>query len=562
MASARYELMTVERIRRLDGRQHVPEQSSIVNRLAKIRGQSFDVAIIGGGIVGCGIARDASRRGLSVVLFEQHDFGSGTTAASTRIVHGGLRYLERADFRLVRLDLRERETLLRIAPHLVKPLQFLIPFYGAGLVQRLKLRIGLALYDALSFDSSLPRRSIISADDAKSLYPVVDRPALRGAAAYYDARIDFPERLCVENLVDARAHGAQAFNYVEGTAPLRIGSAMSGVRVRDRLTSDEVEIRARMTVNASGPWLERVAGILTPKPPGRIRTTKGIHIVCPSMTEHALVLFSRVDGRLMFAIPRLGHTWIGTTDTDYTGDPRDAVALREEVDYVIESVRHVFPTLSVDDVAYTTAGVRALVMQRGSASSVSRMHKVVDGELTGTPGLVSILGGKITGYRSIARDATDLLCRHLGVTHRSDTADAPLPGAPLSNQPPPDAVTHLYDVYGARASEVLQIARARPALAMPLSPRYPVIGAEAAFAVRAEYCATLADFVRRRSLLGASLDQGWDAVPAAASILAEELGWSPAERTRQIEAYRRDIEKTQTFRNSVLGRAAGGNGVG
>src|SRR5918994_3838024 len=238
------------------------------NRLTAIDGQAFDVAVIGGGIVGCGVARDAALRGLRVVLIEKHDFGSGTTSASTRIVHGGLRYLQTADFRLVRMDLRERETLLRIAPHLVKPLEFVIPFRDVSAWQQLKLRLGLALYDVLAFGSSLPRHRT--------------RP---GEAAYYDARIDSPERLTLETLVDAGAHGAQALNYIEVTGAVHQGNALAGVRVRDRLTGADATIRARITVNASGPWFESVARTIADHLPGRIRTTKGVHVVCPPLID-------------------------------------------------------------------------------------------------------------------------------------------------------------------------------------------------------------------------------------------------------------------------------------
>jgi glycerol-3-phosphate dehydrogenase len=502
-----------------------------VTRFSALQGQAFDVAIVGGGIVGCGVARDAALRGLRVALFEQHDFGSGTTSASTRIVHGGLRYLETADLRLVRLDLRERQTLLRIAPHLVKPLEFVIPFRDVSRFNRLKLRAGLALYDALAGASTLPRHRMQDGD-----------------AAYYDARIDSPERLCVENVVDAGAHGALAFNYVEVTGALREGHAVAGVRVRDVMSGEQAEVRARVTVNAGGPWFERIAGVMTGTLPGRIRTTKGVHLVCPPLTDRAEVLFSSVDGRLMFAIPRLGLTWLGTTDTDYAGDPADAVASREDVQYIVHSLKRAFPDLTSNHVLYTTAGVRALVMQGGSASSVSRMHRIVDGAHAGTPGLVSILGGKITGYRAIAEEATDAVCRALGAARRSTTAEELLPGGHGSRPSGTDRMAaHLYDVYGSRAALVQQLAASQPALARPLAPAYPDIAAQVVFAVRHEHCATVGDFLRRRSLLGATADQGWMAAPSVADVMQAELGWSDERRNREIEAYARDIERTQKF---------------
>lgn len=525
-------------------------QSKRVTRLAGIPAEPFDIAIIGGGIIGCGIARDAALRGLRVALFERRDFGSGTTSASTRIVHGGLRYLEMLDFRLVRLDLRERETLLRIAPHLVKPLEFLIPFFNDTPVSRLKLRAGLALYDALSYDKSLPSRRSLSAEEARASDIALRNRDVRGAVAYHDARVESPERLALENVIEAAEHGAVVVNYCEVVATTMRNGAIRGIRVRDTIDGGEVEIDARAVVNATGAWFEPVAQALTGRRPGRVRTTKGIHIVCPPVTDGALVLFSRVDKRLMFAIPRAGHTWIGTTDTDYQGDPADARATRDEVEYLLESVRGVFPALALDDVLYTTAGVRALVMHGGTESSVSRMHKVVDGEPLAPAGMISVLGGKITGYRAIAEDVTDAACRRLGVPHRrSVTAGTPLPGArgavPAGHT---GVMSHLYELYGSRASQVMAIASSAPALELPLSPRYPDIAAQVVFGVRSEHCVRLSDFIRRRTLLGASTDQGWDAARPAAAVMASELGWTADRTAAELNAYRIEIEHTRAFR--------------
>lgn len=533
-----------------------------VNRLAGLEREQFDVAIIGGGIIGCGIARDAALRGLRVALVERRDFGSGTTSASTRIVHGGLRYLEMLDFRLVRLDLRERETLLRIAPHLVRPLEFLIPFLDGDRVSPLKLRLGLALYDALSFDKTLPSRRWLPRSEAQASDPALLRPDVRGAAAYHDARVDSPERLALENVLQAAEHGARVFNYCEVVTNAPALTAFRGgpagvteIRVRDTLDESEAILRARVVVNATGAWFERASATLTGRAPGRVRTTKGIHIVVPPVTNRALVLYSRLDGRLLFAIPRAGFTWIGTTDTDYQGDPADARATRADVEYLIESVRGVFPALRPDGVLYTTAGVRALVRRPGRASSVSRMHKVIEGEPVAPPGVISVLGGKITGYRAIAEEVTDAVCRRLGAhDRRSVTADTPLPGARGSG-PSDDGVvkvpSHLYDLFGTRAAGVVALAQSTAGLERPLSTKYPDIAAEVVFSVRFEHCVRLSDFLRRRTLLGASGDQGWDAAAPAAAVMAAELGWSAARVAEEIDMYRRDIAATQAFRNAL-----------
>jgi len=529
-------------------------RSSHVSRLSGLEGEHFDVVVIGGGIIGCGIARDAALRGLRVALIERRDFGSGTTAASTRIVHGGLRYLEMFDFRLVRLDLKEREILLRIAPHLVRPLEFLIPFFGGTRLLPLKMRTGLALYDALSFDKTLPSRRWLSAARAQEADVFLRRADIRGAAAYYDARIDSPERLALENVLDAQAHQAHAFNYCEAVAISNDGGRLTGIRVRDLTGLTEASVSTRVVVNATGAWVDSVTARLTSRNPHALRTTKGIHIVCPPMNERALVLFSKVDGRLLFAIPRRGLTWIGTTDTDYSGDPAKARATRSDVEYIIRSVRDVFPALDLADVLYTTAGVRALVKRPGSESSVSRMHRVVDGEPFGPSGLISVLGGKITAYRAIAEEVTDLICRRLGVPKRpSATATTPLPGAltpptPAQKQDKGELLRHLYDLYGCDAQKVMALAEAETELHSPLSPKYKDIGAQVVYGVRNEHCVRLGDFLRRRTLLGASDDQGWDAAEAAAALMGRELNWSARRQQEEIARYGREIAATQAFR--------------
>jgi glycerol-3-phosphate dehydrogenase len=527
-----------------------------VGRVSGLQSEQFDVVVVGGGIIGCGIARDAALRGLRVALFEKRDFGSGTTSASTRIVHGGLRYLEMLDFRLVRMDLRERETLLRTAPHLVRPLEFMIPFFGADVTRALKLRVGLALYDALSVGNSLPRRRWLSAAEAQSADASLAAARARSAAAYYDARVDSPERLALENVIAAQEHGASALNYCQVTGVRTEGGRVTGVRVRDALDGTEADVTAPVVVNVTGAWFEPVTAALTSRTPRRIRTTKGIHIVVPPLTSRALVLFSQVDRRLLFAIPRGGLTWIGTTDTDYDGDPADARATRADVAYLLASVRHVFPSIQTGDVLATTAGVRALVRQPGAESSVSRMHKVIDGGTVGPDGMISVLGGKITGYRAIAEEATDAVCRRLGATdRRSVTAETLLPGARgrqavAAGEPPDGPVpSHLEELYGTRAGEVLAVARSAPHLARPLSPKYPDIAAQVVFGVTREHCRRLSDFMRRRTLLGAAADQGWDAARPAATLMGAQLAWSPSRVEEEIEDYRREIAATLAFRH-------------
>jgi glycerol-3-phosphate dehydrogenase len=531
------------------------------SRLAALAGVRFDVVVIGGGIIGAGIARDAATRGLRVALFEKADFGGGTTAGSTRLIHGGLRYLEMLDFGLVRMDLRERETLLRIAPHLVKPLEFIMPFYGSSLFYRCKMKLGMTLYDLLSYDKSLPRHRFLTPAELKEMEPNLCRQDLQGAMVYFDAQANSPERLCLENIIDAGEHGAQTFNYTEVTGALSAGEVLHGVRVRDLLSDDrtEVSVKSRVVVNASGAWFDRVASKLTE--PGRttqIRTTKGIHIACPPVANRAIVVFSRVDGRLMFVIPWLGYSWIGTTETDFDGDPATAHATSEDVDYVLRSVTEYLPTLDTTQIYFSNAGVRALVKNKGSKSSVSRRHRITGGAQAGAGNLISVLGGKITGYRAIAEDAVDAVCAKLNVNAPCVTAATALPGAREDVKPAvsraglkSEAITHLCELYGSRANQVMQLAASWEHLREPLSPHGHDIEAQVIFAARTEQCARLVDFLLRRTLLGFSEDQGQSAVARAAALLAEELAWSPERTSAEISLYQGHISTTQGFRGAA-----------
>lgn len=532
------------------------------SRLTALAGETFDVVVIGGGIIGAGIARDAAIRGLRVALFEKHDFGSGTTAGSTRLIHGGLRYLEMLDFGLVRMDLRERETLLRIASHLVKPLEFILPFYGSSLFYRCKMRMGMMLYDLLSYDKSLPRHRFLTPAELKNMEPNLCQQDLQGAMVYFDAQANLPERLCLENIIDACEHGAQTFNYAEVTSALYTGEGIQGIRVRDLLSDDrtDVSIKSRVVVNASGAWFDRVAGKLTDSDCSpQIRTTKGVHIACPPVTKRAVVIFSRVDGRLMFVIPWLGYSWIGTTDTEFAADPATAHATSEDVDYVLRSVTDYFPTLDPTQIHFSNAGVRALVKKPGRQSSVSRRHRIADGAQSGAANLISVLGGKITGYRAIAEEVVDAVCAKLNVSAPCRTATKALPGAREAVSPSDvsksglksKTVTYLFELYGSRATEVIQLAASGAHLREPLSPHAPDVAAQVVFAVRTEQCARLVDFLLRRTLFGFSQDQGQSAVARAAALLAEELRWSPERMSEEISLYEDYIVASQAFRGAA-----------
>ena len=381
-------------------------------------------------MAGAGAARDLALRGLSVALVDKGDFASATTARSSKLIHGGLRYLELFDFGLVRESLAERERLGRLAPHLVRPLPFLVPIYRDSSRGLIKVRIGLTLYDWLTPGRTRERYRVLKAVDALSLEPGIRSEDLRGAGYYFDDLLLYPERLCLENVLSACRHGARAFNYAQVEEVRRDpGGVPDGVRVRDLLTGTVATLGARVIVNATGPWVDELrarAGV-SERGAHILRRTKGIHCLLPRLTERA-IYHSTSDDRMIFVIPWRDFSLVGTTDTDFDGDLDRVHATRAEVDYLLGEVRHAVPDPRVvpGEVIYTYAGVRPLSFEEGRrASDVSRAHKVV-GEAGGR--FLSITGTKLTCFRSLAEELGDRVSRVLGRAAPSRTARLSLDG--------------------------------------------------------------------------------------------------------------------------------------
>jgi glycerol-3-phosphate dehydrogenase len=541
--------------------------------------QTFDLVVIGGGIVGCGIARDAALRGLRVALFEKEDFGSGTSSRSTRLIHGGLRYLELLDFGLVRQDLREREILLRTAPHRVKPLTFLVPLYRRSGFYRLKLRVGMRLYDLLSYGKSLPNHRFLNAAETLRIEPGLAREGLQGAALYMDAQADLPERLCLDNALDAVEHRACLYNHTEVIGLLRGQEGrVEGVTVRDMLTGEEAQARGTVVVNAAGPWLDRLEARLTDQEAQHLRLTKGIHFAAPPAVQHALVLFAPQDARLMFVIPWLGYSWVGTTDTDFVGDLETVRATGEEVRYLLDAARPALPAADWRTVYYAQAGVRALVREAGAEreSDVSRKHRLIEHTAEeGLAGLISVLGGKLTAYRQIAAETVNM-ARWIILRQRDGdmmlyryrlaptvTDKRPLPGGDFNNAEALlaeacrraqavgltwEQAAHLVRLYGTRYTEALDRIQAQPELRQPIAVGIPNVRAEIIIAIEREFARTAADVLMRRTGLFFQPDQGRAALPVVIEMCAQRLGWDAARRQAEIAAYEAQIALTQAFR--------------
>ena len=376
--------------------------------LSKFSGTTFDLLIVGGGIVGAGIAWDASLRGLSCALIEQGEFASGTSSKTTKLIHGGLRYLEQLDFGLVRESLKERQTLFRIAPQLVRPLPFLIPVRGRNPRPWLLVRLGIALYDWLAGPPPEQRHRFLRGNEAEKAEPALKGGEVERAAVYTDGQMD-DAGLVLAVLEAAERSGVVLANHVRVVGWRMEQGRVQGAEVEDAQGNGRFSIRARQVVNATGPWADQLRRLADPVAAAIVRPSKGIHLVYPSLgLRHALVLSSERDGRIFFLIPWKGQTLIGTTDTDYEGDPGRAEATPEEIDYLIQGTNRCLPSLRIqrERVISTFAGVRPLVAREGKDPwAISRRHLIHEDP----NGLISVVGGKFTTFRKIAEEVVDRL---------------------------------------------------------------------------------------------------------------------------------------------------------
>jgi len=538
------------------------------NRLAGLDGAALDAVVIGGGMAGAGVARDLALRGASVALFEKGDFASGTSSKSSKLIHGGLRYLELGDFKLVRESLREKKTLERLAPHLVRPLPFLVPIYRGAPRGLITVRIGMWLYDLLTPGKTTERYRVLRPVDTLTMEPSVRAEDLRGAGYYFDDLLLYPERLCLENVLSAARHGARAFNYCEVEEFVHGRRGIEGVKVRDLLSGQVQLVRAATIVNCAGPWVDRVRAMakVADRSPRVVRTTKGIHCLLPRMTDRAVYLSAR-DERMIFVIPWREFSLVGTTDTDFEGDPDRLWATREEVTYLLEEVAKVLPDkrATFDNVSYTYAGVRPLSFEPGaSASKVSRDHKVIPEGPDGR--FFSVTGTKLTCFRSLAEDVGNRVMGALGRRLASRTAQLALDGTDegvgkiearvwmdVSEEMAATGLSRgtlrtLVETYGRAYPRVLELGRKLPDGFERLCPSNPEIVAQLHHALREELAVSLQDVLLRRTGIGQSRCQGLDCAESIAGRMAELGGWSKRRLDAELEAYSQHVERSRRFR--------------
>ena len=535
--------------------------------LANLGSRRFDVLVVGGGITGVGVARDAALRGMNVALVERDDFASGTSSRSSRLVHGGLRYLEHGHLHLVFESSLERRRLLELAPHLVRPLEFIWPVYEGARVPRWKLGAGLFLYDLLALFRNVAPHRRLDPDEVLAREPRLRAEDLTGGASYFDAATD-DARLTLATALGAHEAGATVANHAGVRRLLVTRGRTGGAIVADSIGGSEVSVRARIVVNAAGPWSDEIRRLDEPTARATLRGTKGVHVTVPRDrigNHNALTLLSPVDGRVMFLLPGDTHAVIGTTDTETDASPDDVRASRDDVDYLLRTANHFFPaaSLTAEDVVCAWAGIRPLVAGRfgTDASAASREHEITVSER----GVVSVSGGKLTTYRAMSAEVVDVVERELGrVATPSETARVPLPGGDFDSfeqeveralRTLGGSVTsgmtgvaehaeQLVRAYGSRWKAVWAPVRDDPSLAEPLVAGLPYMRAEVAYAVSDEMAVTLADaLVRRTHVAFESRDHGRGAAPIAADIAGERLGWDLVARQRAVTAFERETHR-------------------
>ena len=528
-------------------------------------GIEFDVIVIGAGINGAGIARDAAMRGLKVLLLDKGDIGSGTSSASTRLIHGGLRYLEHGELGLVRESLRERAVLLKIASHLVKQLPLLIPLYKGGHRGPLMIRAGLIAYDLLSYDKHLPNHRMLSRAETLRQAPGINSEGLLGAAVYYDAQVEFAERLVLENVLAARNLGAVVVTYARVTRLFaENGQARRLEFVTEHSGSKTARgdightVRGRIIVNAAGPWVDQLLEQTTGSSQTLIGGTKGSHIIVAPFSgapSSAIYAEARSDRRPFFIVPWNGNYLIGTTDIRFEDDLDEIHCEPWEIDYLLSETNHLFQMakLTRNEILYTYSGVRPLPFTgAGNAQSITRRHFIR--EHPQLKNLLSIIGGKLTTYRSLAEQCVDLVFRKLGqASPKCLTARVPLPGAiefaafadGFRKESPFSVAVNdrLLRIYGTRASEVAQLCKRDAALAEPFNKTADAVAGEIVFSFEQEMAQTLADCLLRRTMIGLNGDLATGNDKIAADIGRKFLGWSEERVEREIEQYRNYVKR-------------------
>lgn len=534
--------------------------------ITELKDITYDLLVIGGGITGAGIALDAASRGLKVALVEQNDFASGTSSRSTKLIHGGLRYLKQFEIALVREVGRERATVHRLAPHLVRSEKMLLPLIKDGTYGKIATSFGLMVYDVLAGVESVDQRKMLSKEEALEKEPLLDENTLEGAGIYAEYRTD-DARLTIEVIKKAISYGAGCINYVRVEDFLYDNGKIVGALVRDMMNDETFNISARFVVSAAGPWVDELRKKNDSLKGKRLHLTKGVHIVVPKekLPVQQAVYFDVSDGRMIFAIPRGRITYVGTTDTEYVGDKNHVLTNSEDVNYLINAVNHTFPSvnLTIDDVVSSWAGLRPLIHEDGkSASELSRKDEIFES----STGLISIAGGKLTGYRKMAERVVNVVSRKYKEEYDLEelddvqTNEIPLGGKPFKN---PEEVNvyqkiisdklssygydeyqawYLVSNYGKQTDQIIARLEHSP------NTTHALLKAECSYGIEHELIQTLSDFfIRRSGRLYFDIDSVRDGLTDIASFMQQTFQWSDDYKKNQIALMHQEIREVSEF---------------
>ena len=521
------------------------------------RAHHSDVLVVGGGVNGLAVAWSAALSGLSVTVVDKGDWGSGTSSWSSRLIHGGLKYLEKMDVLLVRESLADREWLLQAAPHLVKPMPFLLPYIKGNKFSKPLLRLGMLVYDLLSFDKSVPWHSNFSREETIERWPGIRTDRLQGGSVYYDAQVEDSERMCVEMMLAARSAGATTINYARVTGLLLEDSVVQGATVVDELSGAQYDLHATVTVNLSGAWLD---SLFDGTPMGEkkwIGGTKGTHLAIkrPEAPIDTSVYFESDDARPMMVIPWRDMVLIGSTDKRFEGNLDTLSADQEEIDYILYETNKMFPTWSVteDDVHYWYTGLRPLpYVSAKRTADISRRHEVhthrglVDG-------LISVTGGKLTTFRALSNHVMKRVGAMLDFTPVSIGTQV-FPGSTTTmseaTKQLPNA-ERIHRLYGALATGISERMSADPNQSRVVDAQTGVSAAEITHAVVEEEAVCVADVIARRTVIGLNADLGLSGLEAVAGHMKKILGWSAAQKNASVAQYR-DYIKRFTVKASIV----------
>lgn len=545
--------------------------------LERLANKTFDVLIIGGGIYGVCAAWDAALRGLTVALVEKSDFGSATSSNSLKIIHGGLRYLQHADFKRMRESISERKVLMRIAPHLVHPLPCVVPTYGHGIRGKEAMALALFINDLVGFDRSglpdpekaLPRGRVISKEECKKLIPGIGENGLTGGAIWYDCQVYNSERMLLSILHSAYDVGAVVANYVEMVGFKINGSRITGILAKDVLTGDEFEVKAKIVINNSGPWVNNILNELNGrilKPKVRLSAAMNLVLRRQLIPKYGVGIWSksrfkdddgfvRKGSRLLFITPWRDYSLIGTTHVPYEGDPGEFKVRENDIESFIEEVNEAYPmaNLKREDVSFFYGGMLPIdgINQKTGDVTLLKHYRIIDHKIkNGIDGLVSVIGVKYTTARDVAEKTIDFVFEKLrNAAQKSLTSITPIFGGNIkrfedflnqekSNAPKglkKDIVEHLVYNHGSEYQRILRYIDENPEWAQPVQDTSQVLKAEVIYSIREEMALKLSDVFRRRTELGSAGNPGNASLKACAEIMAEELGWDNSRVQKEIE---------------------------